>query len=499
MQNKTSSKIGLLLFAGMMIAALCAPLKSQTRPTEDNIDWIFIIDTSKSMRGVGAENVFGKVKEQVKQFIHSANEGDTIVIYTFDKGSRLIRNVLIKNSLDRQDLLDGVDEIKAEGGWTQTGDAVQKALDRAKLMRAKQAKDLNREVAMVLFTDDKEDHDPKERSVYLSEVPISKTEFRPFTFVVYLNQNNPPKELLDFVDRMDDRGYFKKLSSPAEIANIRDQIFVQLPPMLRISPTALSFGQIEPGASTSKQALMISTNRVTYLKARLEGVDGASISLNEPSDVIKLEAGDNSIDFRLKAAPDISDASHGGKLVFNVDEIYSRGQEKPKGSDKQSTILYTVDFSLRVARIPFYQKLMLWSAILLGATALAWGTSYMILGKHPTEAWRDHFHLEGEIIIIEPRALGTNNSISLRNENSSKINLSQLQGGILKEYLRQADAELKTIHKDDEKFVRIIQKEGNLYVQGQSVASEDLYDGDTIKVDDISLRFRGSQERAAAN
>src|SRR5258707_8313180 len=60
-----------------------------------NVDWILVIDTSKSMRGAApsAQNVFEDVKDQVKQFIHMAGDDDSIAIYTFAEKPELIRSV----------------------------------------------------------------------------------------------------------------------------------------------------------------------------------------------------------------------------------------------------------------------------------------------------------------------------------------------------------------------------------------------------------------------
>lgn len=466
--------------------------KSQVKPISENIDWIFIIDTSKSMRGVGAENVFARVKDQVEQFVHQANEDDTIVVYTFDETTQLIRNVLIRNSLDRQDLLDGLDALKAEGDWTHTGDAVQKALDRSKLLRSKYT-DLNREVAIVLFTDDKEDHNPKISSPFLSEIPVSKQGYRPFTFVIYLNKKDPPKELLDFVDKMGDRGYFKKYSTPSEIAGLRDVVLTTLPPVITVTPTALSFGTVEPGDSTSSENLKIFASRATSLKVRLESVEKNEIVLDEPKDTIRLEKGDNSVSLRLRVAPSILNVPHSGKIVFNTDEAHSQGD---KNARPLSNIL-AIDFSVDVSRVSLTQRLLMWSGILAGIIALAWAGTYVITGEHPYESWRNYFYLEGELLIVKPHLEGLNNSISLRNEGKSKTRLSTVQGGILKEYLNHSDAELKTIHKNGEKFASINRITGNMYVQDKEVANEDLYDEDIIQIDGLTLMYRGGPERDA--
>src|ERR1051325_3894037 len=171
-----SRRVSLAVFASFIFLFTMVRSSEAQQKTAGNIDWIFVVDTSKSRRGVGpgAQNVFEEVKEQIRQFIHTANDDDTIAIYTFDEKPTLIKNVLIRSSFDRQDLLDGLQEIRPEGNWTYTGDAVAKALNRAEIIQAKYT-DQTREVTILLFTDDQEDHDPaKPSSKFLRDIPISK-------------------------------------------------------------------------------------------------------------------------------------------------------------------------------------------------------------------------------------------------------------------------------------------------------------------------------------
>lgn len=119
------------------------------------VDWIFLVDTSKSMRGVGGtKDIFGDVKASIDSFVSEANQGDTIAIFTFDRDVRLLSSMTI-NPGARNDLNSIVDSLVAEGNRTHLGAAIAKGLERAESLRARRKP--NRSRAVVLFTDGKED------------------------------------------------------------------------------------------------------------------------------------------------------------------------------------------------------------------------------------------------------------------------------------------------------------------------------------------------------
>jgi uncharacterized protein YegL len=135
--------VAVLLVAGVAHAQKLGP-----------VDWIFLVDTSKSMRGVGkgTKDVFGDVKASIDTFVREANDGDTVTIYTFDSDARLHSpTTVVRRS--RTDLHAVVDGLRAEGNRTHLGAAIAKGLARA----ASLPKDATRSRAVVLFTDGKED------------------------------------------------------------------------------------------------------------------------------------------------------------------------------------------------------------------------------------------------------------------------------------------------------------------------------------------------------
>lgn len=135
--------IALLLFGALSIQA-------QKRGA---VDWIFLVDTSKSMRGVGGtRDIFGDVKTSIDTFIREANDGDSVAIYTFDREVREVAALDIRDNR-REELQALVDELYPNGDRTYLGLAIRKGLEHA----AKQPKDPTRTHAVVLFTDGQED------------------------------------------------------------------------------------------------------------------------------------------------------------------------------------------------------------------------------------------------------------------------------------------------------------------------------------------------------
>jgi uncharacterized protein YegL len=134
-----------LVFAGFARAQTLGP-----------VDWIFLVDTSKSMRGVGedAKNVFPDVKASLDTFIREASDGDSVAIFTFDSDARLHSSMRIDQAA-RADLHNIVTGLKAEGNRTHLGAAIAKGLERAATLRANA--DATRTRAVVLFTDGRED------------------------------------------------------------------------------------------------------------------------------------------------------------------------------------------------------------------------------------------------------------------------------------------------------------------------------------------------------
>jgi hypothetical protein len=129
-----------LLLAVAFVLALSA--RAETRP----VDWIFLVDTSKSML---EKNVFQDVKSSLGSFVSEARDGDSVALITFDRDARIVSTVDLKGEQSRKDLFDIIERLEATGNRTHLGAAIAAGLDRA----ANQAHTR----AVVLFTDGKED------------------------------------------------------------------------------------------------------------------------------------------------------------------------------------------------------------------------------------------------------------------------------------------------------------------------------------------------------
>ena len=137
--------IALLFLAGLAQAQELGP-----------VDWIFLVDTSKSMVGAGkgSKDIFGDVQASLETFVREANDGDTVAIYAFDRDVRM-NTIADVNAKTRADLPEIIHSLQAEGNRTHLGAAIAKGLERSEALMARG--DPTRTRAIVLFTDGKED------------------------------------------------------------------------------------------------------------------------------------------------------------------------------------------------------------------------------------------------------------------------------------------------------------------------------------------------------
>jgi hypothetical protein len=475
----------------IIVVLLIAPTHGYTQ-SENRIAWILVVDTSKSMIGVGGtEDIFSRVKSVVKDFIRNAKKGDTVVIYTFDRKPTLVSSVEIKGSFDKVELSDNVDKLLAAGQWTHTGDAVEKAFERSDMLKDQDGNP-DKPVAVVIFTDDKEDHEPNSHSTFLSQIPLNREMPYPYTFVVWLNKKPPPLEITQFVDNLGDHGSLERIHDSTEINNIRDRVLEFLPPLIVINPSSLLFGSVEPGDTTDIQYLNIRTNRQTSLRIGIEG-ERTGIELATPSPTVVLKEGENAIPISLQTTSGLKDGIRDAKLVLVVDELVNG--KSVTTTDQIDALKYEIVVSLNIAHVPWWRKTFKWSFLIASTLLVVWAGFFLLTGRHPPEVWVDYFRLEGELIILSPETIRGNKHISLTGERTNKIELSAIQVGRLKEYLEEDDAELTTAHKDGDKLIRIKALKGDLYVQDQRVLSADLYDEDIIKLGGLTMSFSGLRKR----
>lgn len=203
----------LLLFAGAVHGQQLGP-----------VDWIFLVDTSQSMRGVGKGNkdVFGDVKASLVSFVREANDGDTVTIFTFDRDVRP-HSAMSINATARADLETIVESLAADGNRTHLGAAIAKGLQRAATLRTNG--DPGRSQAVVLFTDGKEDvrgiDDPTAIEGTIRSVGES------FVFFVSMGEHEPR---LDAFQAQTPRTTVLKAPTAEEIRNVARTIRAKIPP-----------------------------------------------------------------------------------------------------------------------------------------------------------------------------------------------------------------------------------------------------------------------------
>ena len=202
----------LLFFAGFARAQQLGP-----------VDWIFLVDTSKSMRGVGGtKNVFGDVKASIDTFIREANDGDTVAIFTFDRDVRL-HSAMLVNAGSRADLHEIVATLEAEGNRTHLGAAIAKGLERAASLR--NGADPTRSRAVILFTDGKEDVRDIENPITIGANVARVAD----TFVYFVSMgDHEPK--LDVFAAATKRTRVLKAPTPEAISTVAGKIRPTIPP-----------------------------------------------------------------------------------------------------------------------------------------------------------------------------------------------------------------------------------------------------------------------------
>ncbi|MDQ3280852.1 MAG: VWA domain-containing protein, partial [Acidobacteriota bacterium] len=141
-------------FAAVAFLVLAPFVHAQSR---GKVDWIFLVDTSASMRGAGGKtaNIFPEVKESLATFVREASNGDSVSLLTFDRSvhSQGLRD--LHAQFDRDELYTAIDSLTANGDRTHLGLAIREGLERAKALRARDENG-TRSRAVVLFTDGKE-------------------------------------------------------------------------------------------------------------------------------------------------------------------------------------------------------------------------------------------------------------------------------------------------------------------------------------------------------
>lgn len=174
------------------------------------VDWIFLVDTSKSMRGVGGtKNIWGDVKGSLHSFMREAGDGDTVAIYAFDRDVRRID-------------VAAIDSLEAEGNRTHLGAAIAKGLEHAESLRA--GADPRRTRAVVLFTDGREDVRGIENPIRI----MANVDRVGDTFVYFVSMGEHESQLDDFAEATE-RTTVLKAPTVEKIRNVANEIRARIP------------------------------------------------------------------------------------------------------------------------------------------------------------------------------------------------------------------------------------------------------------------------------
>jgi hypothetical protein len=144
------------LIAIVLLAALHSGSHAQRYQAErQQIDWIFLIDTSRTMRGQGkaqGKNIFADVKQSIYNFLSTqVKTGDAVQLIPFDADARPIPSMTISGAADKEYVQKAIEDLKANGNYTYIGDAVETA--RNILEEHRRAARSGRKQVVIIFTD----------------------------------------------------------------------------------------------------------------------------------------------------------------------------------------------------------------------------------------------------------------------------------------------------------------------------------------------------------
>lgn len=450
-----------LLAAAAVLSLFATVARAQSRGA---IDWIFLVDTSASMRGAGGtKDIFDDVKASIGTFVRESNDGDSVTIFTFDRDVRL-QSVTTIGGTARDDLRTIVDGLAANGNRTHLGLAIAKGLERAAAAR----RDPKRVQAVVLFTDGKEDV----RGIRAS-VPILSTVRQvdgSHVFFVSMGDHEP---LLDTFASMTPRTKVLRAPSRDAIREVADEIRKILkpppppaPPLrVSVSPKSLAFGAIELGETSVEQRLTITANRPAHVRVRVTASEG--ITLRGPSEIDLGPGKPATIPLQVMVAEDAPP----GRRELTITAYHAKAVA--------SLEVVKPSVLIRVAKIAIPIAILLAIAFILFA------------------AQRRKNRLEGELEILQPRLASDAAYVGLPQLRANEIALSTI---VPLDALAGSDARLFARRRNGEKKVWISAQSGSLRVNDVETPMSELYDADTIDIGAAKLRFnRAGHERTPEN
>lgn len=344
--------IAILLF--MSISHLSTAFAQTSQ--KGGIDWILVVDTSASMRGVGGtKNIFDQVKSSITEFINTARLGDTVTIYSFDKDVNLNANdITITSNPDRGKLKQIISSLQAEGMRTHTGKAVQKALQHSALLNQR-TDALGRTVSIVFLTDGVEDVRgiPNPVSIPSNTEFLRQQQCKPYIFFVSLGLKEHEKQLNDFASNPALCGKGQVLRDPGGVQlnqlaqNIRP-VLVQ--PKLDVNLPTANLQPVLPGTTTEPLNINGISNVNAQVSLQLEDPNQSGIRLIPPDRPIDLVANKSTvIPVRLQIPAEANRGVNNLRLVLTTADKancqVSACAIAPMAIDLPVTIKPTLQFS----------------------------------------------------------------------------------------------------------------------------------------------------------
>jgi hypothetical protein len=486
----------LLIACALFAAAYHKPAIGQKTTRQGEVDWIFVLDTSASMRGAGGtKDIFGKVLSALGDFIRSARPGDSVTIYTFDRDTNMHPTVHIADETDKRDLLSMLQGLQANGDRTHTGKAIHDALVRAGELK-KRSEAAHRVGSIVLLTDGLEDVRGISNPITIPSNVTLVPNSQPYIFFVSLGQEHD-QQIEDFVNdpALEGRGEVVRDPGAENIETLADRIREPIeeaaeapapsptPVNITVEPSSLDFGQIEPGAYSTRQSINVRSNTATTVTLTLEGSNSGPIRLAEPSSPIALKANESvPVNVQLVATPDASDGARA--FVLKAAPRSDVGDYSPDIVVKPAL----AEARVNVAHVALWRRLLKWLALFLIVLLIAVVLYSLYRGNTPWAIWgdlRNRKKLEGEIEMLRPMQ-HEEGPINLGRLNANSVTLSALvPDGVTAD----SDAELTTAYQNGVKRVQLHRTQGAVRVNHAEVAFTDLYDSDIIELGDARLRF----------
>ncbi|WP_414624506.1 VWA domain-containing protein [Calothrix sp. CCY 0018] len=287
------------------------------------IDWIIVVDTSGSMRGAGGtKNIFNQVKNSITDFVNTAQLGDTVTIYSFDKDVTLqTQNIPINSNSNRGQLKQIIASLKADGVRTHTGKAVQKALQHSALLNQR-SDALGRTVSILFLTDGVEDVSgiPNPVPIPDNTILLPQQQCKPYIFFVSLGLKEHEKQLNNFANNPALCGKGRVLRDPGGVElnrlaqNIRP---VLVEPKLDVNLPAAKLPLVSPGTITESFNIKGMSNVKNTVSLKLEDPKNTGIRLVSNNNKIDLAANKEiSIPIRLQIPADVQGGVSGLRLVL---------------------------------------------------------------------------------------------------------------------------------------------------------------------------------------